>query len=544
MHWQIVQEKGGAGSIALDAATPLNAAIPTSLKLTVETAAGGQQVGVFETSTATYKFVFSHNLVGGVDPNDLGPMRGGVEAAKFLEWGGYNLDGTYGFDTYRPELPMPIHQVLVANHVTAFFRGHDHLYGHQTLDGIAYQEVPQPSAVNTNLGTRGADYGYTQGTLLGGRGYLHVTVAPTGVTVQYVETWLPSEQRANQTNRMVADSYTLAAVTAAQPPVISSVGNAAGGSAIAPNSWVEIKGSNLSAATAPRVWQASDFIGGQMPTQLDGVSATINGKPAYVYYISPTQVNVLAPPDPMDGPVTVQVSVNGTASAAFTATAQTLAASFFTFDGAGHVAATHADGSLLGPTALYPGSSTPARPGETVVIYGNGFGATTTPVTAGSSQQSGALSPPPAFTIGGEAAQVQFAGLVFPGEYQFNVVVPNNTPSGDQLIVATLGGRTTQAGAVLSVQAPGNRWRRHVFAYQCSRCERRNHVGRLHLRWNRLHRSACMVQRSGGYEGVCAVNDHAARRWDDKMELGALSNSAERNQFGQRQLSGRQARRG
>jgi uncharacterized protein (TIGR03437 family) len=49
------------------------------------------------------------------------------------------------------------------------------------------------------------------------------------------------------------------------------------------------------------VWQGSDFTNGQMPTQLDGVSVTVNGKPAYVYYISPTQVNILTPPDPMPG---------------------------------------------------------------------------------------------------------------------------------------------------------------------------------------------------------------------------------------------------
>ncbi|MFM2126066.1 MAG: hypothetical protein RL328_2517, partial [Acidobacteriota bacterium] len=243
-----------------------------------------------ERSTAKYKFVFSHNLVGGVNPSangvDQGPMRGGVEAAKYLEWGGYNLDGSYGFSTYRPNLVMPIHQLLVANKVTAFFHGHDHLYAHQSLDGIAYQAVPQPSATNANLGTRATDYGYTQGTMLGGRGYLRVQVAPTGVSVQYVETWLPAEQRANQTNRMVADSYTLTAA-ATEPPVITSVNTAANGTAvIAANTWVEIKGTNLAAAT--RTWQNSDFSGTQMPTQLDSVRVTINGQSAYVYYISPT----------------------------------------------------------------------------------------------------------------------------------------------------------------------------------------------------------------------------------------------------------------
>lgn len=406
-----------------------------------------------ERSSAKYKFVFSHNLVGGVNPSvngvDQGPMRGGVEAAKYLEWGGYNLDGTYGFATYRPNLAMPIHQLLVANKVTAFFHGHDHLYAHQSLDGIAYQAVPQPSATNGNLGTRAADYGYTQGTMVGGRGYLRVQVSPTGATVQYIESWLPSEQRANQTNRMVADSYTLSAAATSDPPVISSITTSASGSAaISANTWIEVKGSNLAGTT--RTWQGSDFSGTQMPTQLDGVSVTINGRAAYVYYISPTQVNVLTPPDLASGSATVQIIVNGTSSTAVTATVQTLSPSLFTFDGS-NAAATHANGNYLGPTTLYPGSTTPARPGEVIILYGNGFGPTSQPIAPGSSQQTGTLSPTPTVTIGGVNAQVQFAGLVFPGEYQFNVVVPANTATGNQPVVITSGGRSTQAGVVIAV---------------------------------------------------------------------------------------------
>jgi alpha-N-arabinofuranosidase len=46
VHWSLVQERGGAGSMQLDTATPLNAAVPASLKLTVSQAAGDQRVGV------------------------------------------------------------------------------------------------------------------------------------------------------------------------------------------------------------------------------------------------------------------------------------------------------------------------------------------------------------------------------------------------------------------------------------------------------------------------------------------------------------------
>lgn len=45
---------------------------------------------------------------------------------------------------------------------------------------------------------------------------------------------------------------------------------------------------------------------------MDGVSVTVNNKPAFVYYISPSQVNILTPPDAIQGPVQVKVT-NGSA---------------------------------------------------------------------------------------------------------------------------------------------------------------------------------------------------------------------------------------
>ena len=162
-------------------------------------------------------------------------------------------------------------------------------------------------------------------------------------------------------------------------------------------------------------------------------------------------MNLLTPPNAMSGLVNVVLTNNGMTSAAFTAQAQPLSPSFFVFDGT-HVAAVHLNGSLLGPTSLYPGSSTPAKPGETVVLYGNGFGPTSTPVISGSTLQSGTLSPVPVIKIGGVPATVQFAGLVAPGEFQFNVVVPSSLPNGDQSISATYNGQTTQVGTLITVQ--------------------------------------------------------------------------------------------
>jgi uncharacterized protein (TIGR03437 family) len=240
--------------------------------------------------------------------------------------------------------------------------------------------------------------------------------------------------------------------TLAYGPQISLIANAeSGSSTISPNTWVEIKGTNLSPVGDSRIWQMSDFTGGKMPINLDGVGATVNGTPAYIYYISPTQVNVLTPPGAIAGNVNVVLTNNGTTSATVPAPAQALSPSFFVFNGGPYVAATHVNGNLIGPTTLYPGASTPAAPGETVVIYANGFGATNVPVTAGSLTQSGTLSPLPTITIGGVAAAVTFAGLVAPGEYQFNVVVPGKLANGDQTIVATYNGQTTRSGTSITV---------------------------------------------------------------------------------------------
>jgi uncharacterized protein (TIGR03437 family) len=235
-------------------------------------------------------------------------------------------------------------------------------------------------------------------------------------------------------------------------PAIAGVVNAESGSTtIAPNTWVEIGGSNLGPPDDSRVWQASDFVGGEMPTALDDVSVTVNGTPAYIYYISPTQVNILTPPGAMPASVAVQLTVNGSASAAINVPTQSVSPSFFVFNGGPYVAAQHADYSPLGPANLYPGLTTPAKPGEIVLLYANGFGATNVPVVSGSETQSGTLSPLPVIAIGGVIAVVKFAGLVAPGEYQFNVAIPANALSGDNALVATYNGFTTPV-ALITIQ--------------------------------------------------------------------------------------------
>ena len=162
-------------------------------------------VSTLANSRASYKFVFLHNLVGGLD----GQMRGGIEAAPYFEWGGRNLDGSNVFAQKRPTMSQPIHQLFVQNHVTAVFHGHDHLYARQVLDGVIYQEVPQPSARNNSSGqSLATDYHYTSGVIQSSSGHMRVTVSPSGVTARYVRAWLPTDETAQRKNGEIADTWT------------------------------------------------------------------------------------------------------------------------------------------------------------------------------------------------------------------------------------------------------------------------------------------------------------------------------------------------
>ena len=144
--------------------------------------------------------MFLHNLVGGSGSEG----RGGTEASRFWEWGGANADGSAGFATQRAGWAKPIHDLLVQYKVSAVFHGHDHLYVHQERDGVAYQEVPQPSFARENSIASAVDYGYLSGTLLGSSGHLRVTVSPAKATVEYVRSRLTAG------NGDVVDRYDIA----------------------------------------------------------------------------------------------------------------------------------------------------------------------------------------------------------------------------------------------------------------------------------------------------------------------------------------------
>jgi len=158
-----------------------------------------------QSSTALYKFVFTHHLVSGVDTQ----ARGGIEAAPYYEWGGKSQGGSYDFDSRRPGWGTPIHQMLKANNVTILFHGHDHVFVKQELDGIVYQECSRPSFLQADAVADATAAGYVSGDILPSPGYLRVTVTPSLVKVEYVRTFRPQDEKNGNVNGVVAYTYTI-----------------------------------------------------------------------------------------------------------------------------------------------------------------------------------------------------------------------------------------------------------------------------------------------------------------------------------------------
>jgi hypothetical protein len=155
-----------------------------------------------ESSEASFKFVFCHQLVGGSPEG-----RGGIEYSDLYEWGGHNLDGTEAFAVNRPGWYAPIKQIFMENDVTIFFHGHDHFFAKQERDCLVYQECPQPSHPNYANANQADDYGYVEGLILPNSGHLRVQVAPEGVNVEYVRVYKPENESATRHNGDVSASY-------------------------------------------------------------------------------------------------------------------------------------------------------------------------------------------------------------------------------------------------------------------------------------------------------------------------------------------------
>jgi uncharacterized protein (TIGR03437 family) len=241
----------------------------------------------------------------------------------------------------------------------------------------------------------------------------------------------------NTGDRIYMTSIELTPAAATRPAISSTNGvvNAAYPQAgVSASSWITISGSNLASTT--RTWTADEIADGKLPTSLDGVGVTVNGKAAAIQYISPTQINALTPDDDALGPVEVKVTSNGQSSDAASVTLQPFAPALFTWDGK-YLATSGGDRVKLTASGQFfkaADQKAAVKPGDTVTLFGTGLG----PV---SKDDPATLANAPTVTVGGVSATVSAAGLVAgsPQVYQISVVVPQ-VPDGDQAVVVQVGG--------------------------------------------------------------------------------------------------------
>ena len=225
---------------------------------------------------------------------------------------------------------------------------------------------------------------------------------------------------------------------------------------IQPGAWASVFGNNLATGTA--VWA------GNFPISLNGTSVTVDGRNAFLSYVSPGQVNFQVPDDDNTGVVTVAVKTPG-GTATSPVTLADFAPSFSLLD-AEHVAGIilRSDGSgaygggtydIIGPTGTSLGYKTvAAKAGDAIELFGVGFGPTNPTVTAGK-PYSGAAATTNAvqLLINNKPVTPDFSGITAAGLYQFNIdSLPAGLGSGDVSLKATVGGADTQPSVVISLQ--------------------------------------------------------------------------------------------
>ena len=242
----------------------------------------------------------------------------------------------------------------------------------------------------------------------------------------------------------------------AAPPSISANGVVNGASfrpGLVANSWATILGTGLSAVSD--TW-ANSIVNGKLPTSLGGVTVTIGGKPAYLYYVSPAQINLVAP-DIAPGSTQVTVTTPAGTSSTFTVVSAEYAPAFFAWPG-NQVVATRQDFSFAARNGTFDGASTvPSKPGDVIILWGTGFGPTAPAAPVGvqvPSDRTYSTSTLPAVTINNVQVTLYGAALApgFAGLYQVAIQVPSSLADGDWPVVTSIGGVQSSNAMVLSVR--------------------------------------------------------------------------------------------
>ena len=240
------------------------------------------------------------------------------------------------------------------------------------------------------------------------------------------------------------------------PPAIVSSGGVLNGASfqpgISPGAWITINGTNL--ASSPATWNSA-IVNGALPTKLGGVSVSVGGLPAYVEYVSAGQINAIAPNVPSGPAQVIVTNSNGSSQAVNT---QVSAATPAFFQWGNYAVATHQDYSLAVKDGTFTGTTTvPAAPGDVIILWGTGFGATSPAAPAGMETPSSATyntASAVSVTIGTTAATVYGAALApgYAGLYQIAIQIPAGLANGDYPVVATIAGAASPMTTLITIQ--------------------------------------------------------------------------------------------
>ncbi len=203
---------------------------------------------------------------------------------------------------------------------------------------------------------------------------------------------------------------------------------------LAPNTIISIFGCYLS--WGARAVDAGDLSAGVMPTTLGNVEVYFEGWPAYLYYVSPGQINLLAPSSLLPGKFQFWVARQGAAGPVVTVTLQDTAPAMFQTP-TGAVIATHLDGSLVS-------SGAPASAGEIVTLWATGLGHTNPELVDGALPAAAQwLNPMSQFALWLNGSPIDpgailYAGVApgYAGLYQVNVRLPDPLPPNPEIRLA------------------------------------------------------------------------------------------------------------
>ena len=186
------------------------------------------------------------------------------------------------------------------------------------------------------------------------------------------------------------------------------------------------------------------------PTTISGVQVFVNSVAAPLYYVSYDQVNFLIPYETPPGDAVIRVDRAGQRGNSVGVTIERRVPRimlFSSFPGDYGIIVNATQGGYPLPANLGIPGGAPAKPGDVLVIYAIGLGATSPPVASGAGSPTSPLAivqPNPVVVFGTPgpfsnfSAEPFFAGLVpgFMGLYQINVVVPPGAPVGNSVPIS------------------------------------------------------------------------------------------------------------